>query len=171
MLHFVWNQFSGSLYRRRFRKDINFKRISWTLSSDPWFTIKCSTKNRIQRSRRNLVSYMARILFVSVQWIRGSLAFGTGKHQWKITSDPDNPPVTVFQMQFQVIWIEIPASCRQIAKELFIPTTIILRFLDKIGLRFFVARWVPYKLSPQLKAKRIEICREMLEALEQIDPR
>jgi hypothetical protein len=32
------------------------------------------------------------------------------------------------------------ASCREIAKDLFIPITTILRVLDKMGLRFFVAR-------------------------------
>jgi hypothetical protein len=62
-------------------------------------------------------------------------------------------------------------SCREISEDLFIPMTTILRILDKMGLRFFVARWVPYKLSPELKAKRIEICWEMLEILEQLGPR
>jgi hypothetical protein len=62
------------------------------------------------------------------------------------------------------------ASCREIAKDLFIPITIILRVLDEMDLRFFVARWVPYKLSPELEAKRIEICREILEILEQLGP-
>jgi hypothetical protein len=46
--------------------------------------------------------------------------------------------------------------------------TTILRFLDETGLRFVVARWMPYKLSPELKAKRIEIWEEMLEVLEQL---
>jgi hypothetical protein len=62
------------------------------------------------------------------------------------------------------------ASCPKIAKDLFIPKTIILRVLDKMGLRFFVARWVSYKLSLELKAKRIEICREMLKVLKQLGP-
>jgi hypothetical protein len=60
-------------------------------------------------------------------------------------------------------------SCRKIANDLFIPRTTILRILDEMGLRFFVARWVPYKLSPESKAKRIEICREMLEVLERLN--
>jgi hypothetical protein len=63
------------------------------------------------------------------------------------------------------------ASCQEIAKDLFISITIILRVLDEMGLRLFIARWVPYKLSPELKAKRIEICREILEILEQLGPR
>jgi transposase len=62
-------------------------------------------------------------------------------------------------------------SCREIAKDLFIPKTSILRVLDEMGLKFFVARWVPYKLSAELKAKRIEICQEVLGILEQIGPR
>jgi hypothetical protein len=32
------------------------------------------------------------------------------------------------------------ASCRDIAKDLFIPMTKVLRFLDEMGLRFFVTR-------------------------------
>jgi hypothetical protein len=63
------------------------------------------------------------------------------------------------------------ASCREIAKDLFIPRTSILRVLDEMGLKFFVARWVPYKLSAELKAKRIEICQEVLGILEQLGPR
>jgi hypothetical protein len=57
-------------------------------------------------------------------------------------------------------------SCGKIAKDLCLPKTTILRVLDKMNLRFFVARWVPYKLSLELKAKRVEICREMLNILE-----
>jgi hypothetical protein len=63
------------------------------------------------------------------------------------------------------------ASCREITKDLFIPKTTILRILDEMSLRFFVARWVPYKLSPELKAKRIETYQEMLEILEQLGRR
>jgi hypothetical protein len=63
------------------------------------------------------------------------------------------------------------ASCRKIAKDLFIPTTTILRVLNEMGLKFFVTRWMPYKLAPELKAKRIDICQEMLEILEQLGPR
>jgi hypothetical protein len=59
-------------------------------------------------------------------------------------------------------------SCREIAKDLFIPKTTILYIVDETHLRFFVARWVPYKLSPELKAKRSQICREMLEVLEKL---
>jgi hypothetical protein len=62
----------------------------------------------------------------------------------------------------------IHASCREIAKTLFIPVTIMLRFLDEMGLRFVVARWMPYKLSPELKAKRIETCYEMLAVVEKL---
>jgi hypothetical protein len=35
--------------------------------------------------------------------------------------------------------------------------------------RFFIARWVPHKLSDELEAKRIEICKEMLEVLEVLE--
>jgi hypothetical protein len=45
---------------------------------------------------------------------------------------------------------------------MFIPKTSILRVLDEMGLKFFVARWVPYKLSAELKEKKIEICQEVL---------
>jgi hypothetical protein len=62
-------------------------------------------------------------------------------------------------------------SCREIAKDLFIPKTSILRVLDEMGLKLFVVRWVPYKLSAELKAKRIEICQEVLSILEQLGPR
>jgi hypothetical protein len=62
------------------------------------------------------------------------------------------------------------ASCREIAKDLFIPKTPIFRVLDEMGMRFFIARWMPYKLSPELKAKKIKICRELLEILEQLGP-
>jgi hypothetical protein len=58
------------------------------------------------------------------------------------------------------------ASRQEIAKDLFILMTIILRILDEIDMRFFIARWMPYKLSPELKANRIEICQEILEILE-----
>jgi transposase len=63
------------------------------------------------------------------------------------------------------------ASCREIAKDLFIPKTSILRVLDEMGLKFFVARCVPYQLSAKLKAKRIEVCQEVLGILEQLGPR
>jgi hypothetical protein len=63
------------------------------------------------------------------------------------------------------------ASCLEIAKDLFIPKTSILHVLDEMGLKFFVARWVPYKLSAELNAKRIEICQEVLVILEQLGPR
>jgi hypothetical protein len=62
-------------------------------------------------------------------------------------------------------------SCREIVKDFFILMTIIVRVWDEMGLRFFFARWMPYKLWPELKAKRIEICQEMLDILEQLGPR
>jgi hypothetical protein len=62
-------------------------------------------------------------------------------------------------------------SCRDIAKELFIPTTIVLRFLDETGLCFFVVRWMSHELRTGLKAKRVEIYREILEVLEQLGSR
>jgi hypothetical protein len=40
-----------------------------------------------------------------------------------------------------------------------------------MGLKFFVARWAPYKLSAELKVKRIEICQEVLGILERLGPR
>jgi hypothetical protein len=65
--HFTRNQFNGSFYRRSLRRDIDFQRISWTLSSDPWFAMTCSTKKQTWWSRRNSASYMARMFSVSVQ--------------------------------------------------------------------------------------------------------
>jgi histone-lysine N-methyltransferase SETMAR len=62
------------------------------------------------------------------------------------------------------------ASCQEIAKDLLIPKITILYVLDEMRLRFFVARWMRYKLSPELKAKRIEICQEMLEIREKLGP-
>jgi hypothetical protein len=61
-------------------------------------------------------------------------------------------------------------SCYKTARDLLISMTTIILILHKMGLRFFVTRWVPYELSPELKAKRIETCREMLKVLEQLDP-
>jgi hypothetical protein len=58
------------------------------------------------------------------------------------------------------------ASCRDIAKDVFIPRTTIFPFLDEMGLRFFVARWGPHERSAKVKAKGVEICREMLDVLE-----
>jgi hypothetical protein len=55
--YFARNQFNGSLCRRWFRRHIDFTRISWTLRSNPWFTITCSIKNPTRRSRRNSASY------------------------------------------------------------------------------------------------------------------
>jgi hypothetical protein len=63
------------------------------------------------------------------------------------------------------------ASCREVVEDLFIPMAAILRVLDEMSLRFFVARWVPYKRSFEVKVKRIEICQEMLDVLEQFGPR
>jgi hypothetical protein len=51
--------------------------------------------------------HMTRMLSVSVQWIRGPLAFGAGERRWKTMGDPEDPSVTVFQMQFPVISIDI----------------------------------------------------------------
>jgi hypothetical protein len=45
-------------------------------------------------------------------------------------------------------------SCREIIKELFVLRIIILQALGKIAFRFFIARWVPRKLSVELKAKK-----------------
>jgi hypothetical protein len=63
------------------------------------------------------------------------------------------------------------ASYRKIAKDLFIPMTTILCILDEIGLRFVVARWMACKRLPELKAERIEICKEMAEILEKLGSR
>jgi hypothetical protein len=50
------------------------------------------------------------------------------------------------------------ASCREMAKDLFISMNAILHVLDETGLRFFIARLIAYKLSSELKARRIQIC-------------
>jgi hypothetical protein len=63
------------------------------------------------------------------------------------------------------------ASCHEIAKRLFVPRITILRALGKMDFRFFITRWVPHELSAELKAKRVEICKKMLEVLEESDPR
>jgi hypothetical protein len=60
------------------------------------------------------------------------------------------------------------ALCYEIAKDLFVPKTAISQVLDEIGSKFFIARWVPHKLSAQSKANRVDIWQEMLEILEKL---
>jgi hypothetical protein len=62
------------------------------------------------------------------------------------------------------------ASCREITKDMFVPMTKISSVLEEIGSRFFIARWVSYELSVELKANRVNICQEMLDVLEKLDP-
>jgi hypothetical protein len=62
-------------------------------------------------------------------------------------------------------------SCCEIAKGLFIPKITILRALGKMGFKFFITRWMPHELSAELKSQRVNIYKEMLEVLEELDPR
>jgi hypothetical protein len=63
------------------------------------------------------------------------------------------------------------SSCREIAKNLLVSKTTISRGLEEMGPRFFIARRVPYDLSAESNAKRVDICQEMLEILEKLSPR
>jgi hypothetical protein len=63
------------------------------------------------------------------------------------------------------------ASCRKIAKDLFVLMTMILRVLEEISSRFFIARWMLHELSAESNANRVDICQEMLEILEKLGPR
>jgi hypothetical protein len=40
----------------------------------------------------------------------------------------------------------------------------------KMGFRFFITKWMSHELSPELKARRVKICKEILEILEKLDP-
>jgi hypothetical protein len=51
----------------------------------------------------------------------------------------------------------LTASCREIAKDLFVPKTIIPRVLEEIASRFFSASWVPDELSAESKTNRVDI--------------
>jgi hypothetical protein len=62
------------------------------------------------------------------------------------------------------------ASCREIAKDLFVPKIIISLVLEEIDSRFFITRCVLHELSTESKANRVDICQEMLEILEKLDP-
>jgi transposase len=62
------------------------------------------------------------------------------------------------------------ASCREIAKNLFVPKITISRVLEEIDSRFFIARWVPHERSTESKTNRADICQEILEILEKHDP-
>jgi hypothetical protein len=63
------------------------------------------------------------------------------------------------------------ASCREIAKDLFVPKNIISLVLKEIGSRFFIARWVvPQELWAESKANRVNICQKMPEVLEKLGP-
>jgi hypothetical protein len=129
--HFVRNQFSDSFYRRRFRRDINFKHISWILSSDPWFAITCSTKTRTRPSRRNSASYMTRMLSVSVQRTAYSVQrrvdtwagrFQSGRTSVEDDERPGRPSSDSLSDAFSDYLNRNPhASCREIANDLFIP--------------------------------------------------
>jgi hypothetical protein len=62
-------------------------------------------------------------------------------------------------------------SCHEIVKELFISKTTILLALGEMGFRFFIAMQMLQELSIELKAKRVKICKEMLEILKGLDLR
>jgi hypothetical protein len=47
----------------------------------------------------------------------------------------------------------------------------ILQVLRKIGFRFFIANWVPREPSAELKTKRVEIYRKILDVLGELDSR
>jgi hypothetical protein len=56
---------------------------------------------------------------------------------------------------------------------LFIPRVTILqtvKALGKMSLRFFITIWVSRELPTKLKAKRVEVHKEMLEVLEGPSP-
>jgi hypothetical protein len=65
----------------------------------------------------------------------------------------------------------LSVSCHEIVKELFVPKTTILLALGEMGFRFFIAMQILQELSIELKAKRVKICKEMLEILEGLDLR
>jgi hypothetical protein len=58
------------------------------------------------------------------------------------------------------------ASCCEIAKDLFVPITIISQALEEIESRFFIVRWMPHERSVESKENRVDICQKMLEILE-----
>jgi histone-lysine N-methyltransferase SETMAR len=63
------------------------------------------------------------------------------------------------------------SSARQISKALCSPRITIDRILHNVlGLRFFVSRWIPHRLSPSQKAQRVEMSRGMIELFESLGP-
>jgi hypothetical protein len=59
-----------------------------------------------------------------------------------------------------------PASLPEIAKDLFVPETIISRVLEEVASRLFNAQWVPRKISAESKVNRVDICQGISEVLE-----
>jgi hypothetical protein len=59
------------------------------------------------------------------------------------------------------------SSVRTIADSLGIPaSTVYLHLVEKIGLQNYFLRWVPHMLTEELRQKRVELSRQLLELLE-----
>jgi hypothetical protein len=63
------------------------------------------------------------------------------------------------------------ASCREITKDLFVLKTAISQVLEEIDSILFIVMWVPYELSTESKANKVDICQERPEVLEKLDRR
>jgi hypothetical protein len=87
----------------------------------------------------------------------------------KTTRSPEGLSGMIFRLQFPALWREIHTL--HVAKSLKDVHSKKYNFagFEKMGLRFFITRWVSHELSAELKAKRSEICKEMLQILEELD--
>jgi hypothetical protein len=66
-----------------------------------------------------------------------------------------------------VLGISPFSSVRTIADSLGIPvSTVYLHVVEKIGFKNYFLRWVPHMLTEELRQKRVELSRQLLELLE-----
>ena len=55
-------------------------------------------------------------------------------------------------------------SAKKISKELIAPYTTIIKVMkEQLNLKKYFSKWIPYRITEELKEKRMEYCREMLE--------
>jgi hypothetical protein len=107
--------------------------------------------NPMNRFRRNFAS---------------SLAFGARGHLLKTKKGPESLSAMTFRRDFRLFREKYTRFMSQNWQGYVRSKNCNFASFREIEFRFFIARWVPHERSAELKTKRVEICKEMLEVLE-----
>jgi hypothetical protein len=121
-----------------------FSSVSRILSSDSWLAFPCSTKKPNTANQATLTLVYGKNALCQRIVDTWAARFRSGRTSVEDDDRSGRPSSANLSTAISGYLNRNPhASCREIAKDLFIPKTTILRVMDKMSLRFFVARWVP----------------------------